>query len=85
MLEHVAQKISIQQVELSKILTNLETSHTNVTSLFIKLCDVIEYTKEIKRNLNKIDEDLIASAKKLQLDPSSRSTHHMKITFLSDM
>ena len=64
-LEHVAQQIAIQQVELSKILTNLETSHTNVTSLFVKLCDVTKYTKEIKSNLNKIDEDLIASTMKL--------------------
>ena len=84
-LEHVAQKISIQQVELSKILTNLETSHTNVTSLFVKLCDVTKYTKEIKRKLNKIDEDLMANAKKLQLDPSSSSAHQIKIIFLSDM
>ena len=54
-LEHIVQQIAIQQVELSSILTNLETSCTNVTSLFAKLCDNIEYTKEIKSKLNKID------------------------------
>ena len=61
-LEHVAQKIANQQVELSKILKNLETSHINVKCLFVKLYDVNEYTKEIKSDLNKIDEDFIASA-----------------------
>ena len=35
--------------------------------------------------MNKIDEDLIASAKQLQLDSSSSLTHHMKMRFLSDM
>ncbi len=30
-LEHIAQQISIQQVELSSILTNLGTSYRNVT------------------------------------------------------
>ena len=64
-IEHIAQKIAIQQIEISTILTNLETSHTNVTSLFVKLCDFIKYTKEIKRKLNKIDEDLKVSAKQL--------------------
>ena len=83
--EHIAQQIAIQQVELSSILTNLETSYTNITSLFAKLCDVIEYTKETMRNFSKIDEYLIASANKLQLDPNSSFAHHMKITFLSDM
>ena len=85
MLEHISQQIAIQQVEISSILTNLETSCTNVTSLFAKLCDITKYTKEIKRKLNKIDEDLNASAKQLQLDPNSSSAHHMKIKFLLDM
>ena len=44
-LEHIAQQIAILQVELSTILTNLETSYTNVTSLFVRLCDVTEYNK----------------------------------------
>ena len=47
------------------MLTSLETSCTNVTSLFEKLYDITKYTKEIKRKLNKIDEDLMASAKQL--------------------
>ena len=84
-LEHIAQQIAIQQLDLSSILTSLETSCTNVTSLFAKLFDIIEYTKEIKSKLNKIDEDLMASAKQLQLDSNSSSTHHMKIRFLLDM
>ena len=61
-LEHIAQQIAIQQVELSSILTNLETSCTNVTSLFGKLCDVTKFTKGIKRKLTKVDQDLKASA-----------------------
>ena len=39
-LEHIAQQIAIQQVEFSSILTNLETSCINVTSIFTKLCNV---------------------------------------------
>ena len=78
-LEHIAQQIAIYQVELSSSLTSLETSCTNLTSLFGKLCDVIEFTKEIRRKLTKIDEDLKDSAQQLQLDPNSSSAHHMKI------
>ena len=85
MLEHIAQQISIHQVELSTILVNLETSCSNVLSLFGKLCDVYEFTKKIKEKFSKIDEDLKASTQQLQLDPSSSSTHFKKIRFLSDM
>ena len=85
MLEHIAQQIAINQVELPSILTNIESSYSNVISLFAKLCDVTKLTKEIKGNLNKIDEDLKVSAQKLQLELSSSSAHHMKIRFLSDM
>ena len=70
-IEHIAQHISIHKVELSSILATLENYFTNVTSLFAKLCDVTKFTKEIKEKLNKIDEDMKASAPKLQLDPSS--------------
>ena len=66
-------------------MANLGNSFTNVTSLFAQLCDVTKFIKEIKGKLNKIDEDLKASAQKLQLEPSSSSTHHMKIKFLLDM
>ena len=64
-LEHIAQHIVIHQVQLSFILVNLENSFTNVTSPFAKLCDVTNFTKEIKEKLNKIDEDLKASTQKL--------------------
>ena len=84
-LEHIAQQIAIHQVELSSILTNLETSCTNLTSLFGNMCDVTKFTKEIKRKLTKNDEDIKASAQQLQLDPSLSSACHMKIIFLSDM
>ena len=81
----VLEKIAIQQVELSSILTNLEKYCTNVTLIFGKLCNVTEFTKEIMRKLTKIDDDLKASVQKLQLDHSSSSAHHMKIRFLSNM
>ena len=61
-LEHIAQQIEIYQVELSTILGPLETSCTNVTLLFGKLCDVSNFSKEIGDKLSKIDEDLKASA-----------------------
>ncbi len=64
-------------------MANIENSFNNVTSLFAKLCDVTEYTKEIREQLNKIDEDLKASTQNLKLDPSSTSSHHLRINFLS--
>ena len=83
-LEHIAQHIAIKQVELTTVLANIENSFNNVTSLFAKLCDVTEYTKEIREKLNKIDEDLKASTQNLKLDPSSSSSHHLRIKFLSE-
>ena len=63
---------------------NYENSFNNVTSLFGKLCDVTEFTKEIKEKLNKIDVDMKVSAQMLQLDPNSSSSHHLRIKFLSE-
>ncbi|GLJ42621.1 hypothetical protein SUGI_0883280 [Cryptomeria japonica] len=82
-LEHIAQQIAIKQVELTTILAKLENSFNNVTSFFAKLCDVTEFTKGIRDQLKKVDDDLKASAQQLQLDPSSSSTHHSKIRVLS--
>ena len=56
-----------------------------MSSIFGKLCDVFEFTKEIKEKLSKIDELLKASAQQLQLDPSSSFAHFKKIRFLTDM
>ncbi|GLJ50222.1 hypothetical protein SUGI_1069110 [Cryptomeria japonica] len=83
-LEHIAQQIAIKQVELTTILAKLENSFNNVTSFLAKLCDVTEFTKGIRDQLKKIDDDLKASAQQLQLDPSSSSTHHSNIRFLLD-
>ncbi|GLJ11339.1 hypothetical protein SUGI_0152850 [Cryptomeria japonica] len=83
-LEHIAQQIAIKQVELTTILAKLENSFNNVTSFFAKLCDVTEFTKGIRDQLKKVDDDLKASARQLQLDPSSSLTHHSKIRVLSD-
>lgn len=57
----------------------------NVTSLFGNLCNVTEFTKEIRRKLTKIDDDLKKNAQKLKLDLSSSSAHYMKIRSLSEM
>ena len=81
-MEHIAQQIAIHQVELSTILGNLETSCSNVSSLFGKLCDVSKFTKEIKEFFSKIDEDMKEIVQQLQLDPSSSSAHFKKIRFL---
>ena len=84
-LQHIAQQIAIHEVELSTILGLLETSYTNVSLLFGKLCDVPNFTREIKEKLSKIDIDLKASAQQLQLDPSLSSAHFKKIRVLLDM
>ncbi|GLJ24337.1 hypothetical protein SUGI_0464530 [Cryptomeria japonica] len=83
-LEHIAQQIAIKQVELTTILAKLENSFNNITSFCAKLCDVTEFTKGIRDQLKKIDDDLKVSAQQLQLDPSSGSTHHSNIRFLLD-
>ena len=84
-LEQVAQKIGIYQVDLSTILSSLETFVNNVTSLFRKLCDTSSFTQEIKDKLSKIDEDLKESAHQLSLDPSYSSAHYSKIRFLTNL
>lgn len=83
-LEHISQHIAIKQVELTLILSDIQNSFNNVTSRYAKLCDVTEYTKEVRVKLHKIDEDLKVSAEKLKLDPSSSSSHHLRIKFLSE-
>lgn len=84
-LEHIAQKIAIKQVELSTFLGNFKNSFNNVASLFAKLCDVFGFTKEIKDKLNKIDIDMQSSASKLKVDSSSTTSHHTKIRYLVDV
>ena len=84
-LEHIAQKIAINQVELSTFLGSFENSFNNVTSLFAKLCDVSGFTKEIKDKLNKIDIDMQLSASKLKVDSSSSTSHHTKIIYLAEV
>ena len=64
---------------------NFENSFTNTTSLFAKICDVSQFTKEIKVKLNKIDIDMQSSASKIQMDPSSSSYHHTRIRYLTNL
>ncbi|GLJ34623.1 hypothetical protein SUGI_0696410 [Cryptomeria japonica] len=61
-LEHIAQQIAIKQVELTTILAKLENSFNNITSFCAKLCDVTQFTKGIRDQLKKIDDDMKASA-----------------------
>ena len=81
-LELVAQKIAINQVELSTILVTLEMYVNNVISLFAKISDTLNFTKDIKAKIAKIDEDMKASAHQLSLDPSYSSTHFTRIRYL---
>ena len=53
-LEQIAQKIAIHQVELSTSLSSLESTYNNVTTLFGKLCDISIFTKNIKEKLAKL-------------------------------
>ena len=61
-LENIAQKIEIDQVELSTLIYALEIFVNNVVSLFVKLSDSTNFTKEIKERLAKIDMDVKDSA-----------------------
>lgn len=81
----MAQKIAINQVELSIVLVSLETSVKNVTSLFVKLCDTSIFTEGIKDKLSKIYEDMKKSSHQLPLDPSYTFAHYSKIRFLTNL
>ena len=83
MLEHIAQQIIFKQVELATFLGNFKNSFKNAASLFAKLCDVSGFTKEIKEKLNKINNDMQASALSFQSNPSSSISHHSKIKYLA--
>ena len=78
--ENVTKKIIIDQVE-SSILIDILGVVNNVVSLFTKLCDNSNFTKEIKDKLTNIDEGLENSASQLALDPSSSSNHFVKARF----
>ena len=72
-------------MELPTILVTLETYVNNFVSLFVKLSDTSNFTKDITIKLSKIDEDMKASAHQLSLDPSCISTHFTKIRYLIDL
>ena len=81
----VLENIAIKQVELATFLGNFENSFKSAASLFAKLCDVFGFTEEVKRKLNKIDNDMQASASSLQADPSSCISHHKKMKYLATL
>ena len=72
-------------MELSTILVNFESIVNSVVSLFLKLSDTTNFTKEIKDKLLKIYTDLNTSENQLSLDPSTISTHLIKIRYLTDL
>ena len=84
-LENIAQKIKIDQVELSTLISALEIFVNNFVSLFVKLSDSTNFTKEIKEKLAKIDMDLKDSVNQLLLHPISSSNHFAKTRFLIDL
>lgn len=84
-LENVALKIPIDQVEISTLIYALEITVNNVVSLFVKLSDSTNFTKEIKEKLVKVDMDLKDSANHLAINPSSKSIHLEKPRFLTDL
>lgn len=84
-LEHIAQQIALNQVELFSKLRNVEQSMSKVTQFFAKLCDVGQFTKETKDTIAKNEDEIKDSAQKLMLDPSTSSEHHEKLSSLSDM
>ncbi|GLJ26803.1 hypothetical protein SUGI_0522910 [Cryptomeria japonica] len=77
-LEEVVNRFNEDSSGEEKLIERTEKKFDN------KLCDVTEFTKGIRDQLKKVDDDLKASARQLQLDPSSSSTHHSKIRVLSD-
>lgn len=84
-LEKVIERIAIHQVEVSNLITVLESILVNIVKLFGKLCDVPTFTQDIKNKLQKIDEHMKASAAQLALDPSSSSSHLATIKYLTDL
>lgn len=84
-LENVTQKIAIDQVEIYTLISSLENVVNNFVSLFVKLSDTINITKEIKDKLAKIDMDLKDSVNQLALNPSSSSNHFVKVMFLTHL
>ena len=54
-MEKVAQNIAIDQVEESTTLVSFDNFVNNVVSLFVKLSDTSNFTREIKDKFLKID------------------------------
>ena len=74
-LENVAQKLAIDQVELSTLISALEIVVNNIVSLFVNLSDSTNFTKEIKEKMAKVDMDLKDNANQLALSPTPSSIH----------
>ncbi|WP_044909103.1 hypothetical protein, partial [[Clostridium] innocuum] len=74
-LGHIAEKIGINQAGLLTILGNFEVTYSFVTTLFCKLCNIVEFTKEVKEKMSKVDKDMQSTFQELQLEPSSSSAH----------
>ena len=45
----------------------------------------LRFSEEVKKKLNKIDNDMQASASSLQADPSTSSSHHKKMKYLATL
>ena len=84
-LENVASRITIDQVELSTIISSMDTTVNNVVALLVNLCDTSNFTLEIKNKLNKVDSDLKTSASQLAVDPTTSLAHFVKPRYLTDL
>ena len=80
-MEKVVAKIAVRQVELSKLVTNLEQVSNNVHIMFIKQCDSTTYTKDIRERMDQLEAYLQYSTNALTIDASYSVVHLSKVNF----
>ena len=57
-IEKVVVETVVREVELYKLVTNLEHVSNNVNIIFRKLCDSSTYTKDIRERMDQLKVDL---------------------------
>ena len=79
-LNKVSTDIAVKQVEISSLVTNLEEVVHNAHSLYKKLCNVEEFTKDNQDLIDKLQLDLKSTRHSLSMDASSNSIHFNRLT-----